>query len=42
MDVKIAFLHGNLEEKIYMVYLESFEVKGKEDSVCKLEKVCAG
>lgn len=38
MDVKIAFLHSNLEEEIYMEQSEGFEVKGKEDYVCKLKK----
>ena len=28
MDVKIVFLNGSTEEEIYMVQLESFEVKG--------------
>ena len=38
MDVKTAFLHGDLEEEIYMKELEGFKEKGKKDYVCKLEK----
>lgn len=38
MDVKAAFLHGNLEKKIYMKQPESFKIKGKEDYVSKLKK----
>ena len=38
MDVKTAFLHGDLEEEIYMEQPEDFKKKGKEDFVCKLNK----
>jgi hypothetical protein len=38
MDVKTTFLHGNLEEEIYMKQREGFVVKGKKEWVCKLKK----
>jgi Reverse transcriptase (RNA-dependent DNA polymerase) len=36
MDVKIAFLNGNMEEEIYMEQPASFVVEGQEHKVCKL------
>ena len=36
MDVKLAYLHGVLEEEIYMEQLEGFVAKGEENKVCKL------
>ena len=42
LDVKTAFLHGELEEKIYMRQLEGFAVPGKEQLVCKLKNSLYG
>ncbi|KAG8478926.1 hypothetical protein CXB51_028925 [Gossypium anomalum] len=42
MDVKTAFLHGNLEEELYMDQLEGFVAQGKEDYVCRLKKSLYG
>ncbi|KAG8498762.1 hypothetical protein CXB51_005210 [Gossypium anomalum] len=38
LDVKIVFLHGDLEENIYMQQQEGFTVSEKEDYVCLLKK----
>ncbi|KAJ4724838.1 Retrovirus-related Pol polyprotein from transposon TNT 1-94 [Melia azedarach] len=42
MDVKTAFLHGDLDKEIYMEQPEGFKIKGKEDYVCKLKKSLYG
>jgi len=42
LDVKIAFLHGELEEEISMRQLEEFVVPGKEQSVSRLKKSLYG
>ena len=42
MDVKTAFLHGDLEKEIYMEQPEGFIVKGKDDYVCKLKNILYG
>ncbi|KAH9679174.1 CCHC-type domain-containing protein [Citrus sinensis] len=38
LDVKAAFLHGDLEVEIYMIQLCGFRVVGKENHVCRLIK----
>ena len=42
MDVKNAFLNGDLEEEIYMEQPEGCVVPGKEKKVCKLVKSLYG
>ena len=42
MDVKTAFLNGELEEEIYMKQPEGFVVQGQEQKVCKLIKSLYG
>ncbi|MCO5547579.1 hypothetical protein L7F22_001030 [Adiantum nelumboides] len=42
MDVKTAFLHGDLHEDIYIEQPVGHAVKGKEHLVCKLKKILYG
>ena len=42
LDVKTAFLHGELGEEIYMKQIEVFIVPGKEHLVCQLKKALYG
>lgn len=42
LDVKTFFLHGELEEEIYMEKSEGFIILGKENFVCHLKKSLNG
>ncbi|KAM0893325.1 hypothetical protein ACQ4PT_025194 [Festuca glaucescens] len=42
MDVKTAFLNGDLEEKVYMAQPKGFVVEGKEHMGCRLKKSIYG
>ena len=42
MDVKTAFLNGDLEEEVYMIQPEGFEVDDSSDFVCRLKKSIYG
>jgi hypothetical protein len=42
LDVKTAFLYGNLDEELYMEQPEGFVVKGQERKVYRLKKALYG
>ena len=42
MDVKTAFLNGDIDETIYMMQPENFESKDSKSMVCKLKKSIYG
>ena len=42
LHVKTTFLHGDLEEEIYMQHPQGCEVKWKENLVCRLKKSLYG
>jgi hypothetical protein len=42
MDAKTTFLHGDLEEEIYMKQPEGYVVKGKKELICKMKKSLYG
>ena len=42
MDVKTAFLNGDLEENVYMAQPKGFVMEGKERMGCRLKKSIYG
>ena len=42
MDVKSAFLNGDLQEEVYMTQPPGFKVAGQEQKVCRLVKALYG
>ena len=42
LDVKTAFLYGNLDEEIYMEQPEGFVTQGQEGKVYRLKKALYG
>jgi hypothetical protein len=42
MDVKAAFLNGELDEEIYMKQSDGFVTHGQENMVCRLRKSLYG
>lgn len=42
IDIKSAYLNGNLDEEIYMEQPKGFEVPGQEEKVCRLRKAIYG
>ena len=42
MDIKTAFLHGELEETVYMKQPPGFARAGSRDHVCKLKRSIYG
>lgn len=42
LDIKTAFLYGQLEEELFLEQPEGFVVPGREDEVCHLQKPLFG
>ena len=42
LDVETAFLHGNIEESVYLQQPPGYVLKGHKGQVCKLNKAIYG
>ncbi|MCO5547920.1 hypothetical protein L7F22_001375 [Adiantum nelumboides] len=42
LDIKIAFLNGDLQKEVYVIQPSGFVVKGQEQKVCRLRKALYG
>ena len=42
LDVKTAFLNGDLKEEIYMDQQDGFQIKGQKGKICRLKKSLYG
>ncbi|RYA67166.1 hypothetical protein DD595_26500, partial [Enterobacter cloacae complex sp. 4DZ3-17B2] len=42
LDIKTAFLNGDLQEEVYVIQPSGFVVKGQEQKVCRLRKALDG
>lgn len=41
-DIETAFLHGDLEEEVYLQQPDGFTIQGEEQKVCRLRKTIYG
>ena len=42
LNIKATFMHGDLDEEIFMEQPKGVKVKGNEDMICKLKKSLYG